>query len=126
VESGQPHVPPSQCESCIETIQHAYVSCSSKSYAWHDFLRTFTTRRAWTEDDIFSLLSFSPIDLDLLPQSNLSKTQLVACGLLGIKACNDRFYRDDTLLPVAALVNIMTSAADLIARQRDLKKLQHK
>ncbi|KAK3820196.1 MAG: hypothetical protein J3Q66DRAFT_429059, partial [Benniella sp.] len=111
-----------QCDIEDETIEHAYASCLDKRFAWIDFLRLYTTRQIWTYQDIFSLLSFDPSDFDIAPEHNITKAQLIAAGLLGVKARNDKFYLEETTIPQTAILAVMTSSAETIIRQNNLRR----
>ncbi|KAG0307444.1 hypothetical protein BGZ99_001438, partial [Dissophora globulifera] len=112
------------CHECglEETIEHAYVGCLTKGFAWRDFLALYTDVRVWRDADIFSLVTFDPIDFNILPSINITKAQVVACGLLGIKASIDTYYLTERSLRTDAIFNIMASHAAIVLKENATAK----
>jgi zinc-binding in reverse transcriptase len=110
------------CHDCgeVETIEHAYVECLTKGFAWRDFLALYTDVRAWRDADIFSLVTFDPVDFNILPNINITKAQVIACGLLGIKASIDMYYLTEHSLSTTAIFKIMASQAATLIKENSL------
>jgi hypothetical protein len=72
--------------------QHYVFLCDSTFWAWQFILEKHTDKPLWSNNDLRSLLSFTPPKFCIHPRYNISPPQLLACCLLGVQTANNLLF----------------------------------
>jgi hypothetical protein len=72
--------------------------CDSKFWAWQLILEKYTNKSLWSDQDLRTLLSFTPPKFRINPRYNISPPQLLACCLLGVQTANNLLFHQQTAI----------------------------
>jgi hypothetical protein len=74
---------------------HYVFKCRSKYLAWQEVLKEHTDKPTWSDEDLYSLLTFKPPKFSIKPAHNITIPQLLACCLLGVQTANTTLFLHD-------------------------------